>query len=62
MSRIGRNSIIDSLENLSNFCMLFFRITFYAIYNIKGKGGARHGILGKAVKVWESERYIRVWK
>ena len=60
--------------------MLFFKITFYAIYNIKRKdlinirkhfkvkmkekrkGGAGYGILGKAEKVWESERYIKVWK
>ena len=33
----ARNSIVDSLENLSNFCMLFFKIRFYAIYNIKRK-------------------------
>ena len=28
----------------------------------KQKGGAGYGILGKAEKVWESERYIKVWK
>ena len=28
----------------------------------KRKGGDGYGILGKVEKVWESERYIKVWK
>lgn len=34
--------MVESLENLSNFCMLFFKITFYAIYNIKRKDLIKH--------------------